>query len=394
MSLPTSIDASPLSRTPPRVERSRLRCPRVRSRHRRPESRPTLRVACRHPSARCRISGRLASGTTPLPGASIIVSLDNSPRAITSSDVDGTYVVQLSPGATYRLAADLAGFSTIERTIDLTAPACDQTIDLQLVLQPRRPAGQTPPTGSERRVDGAAPAGSTRAALSGIERSGRRGRHYARDCSHARVRGRCAAASAGILPRGCPIRRDRDRREQQRHQSRPRAAQRSTRSDHARPVRSGDRSVRARVRAARWRRRSRCQRPWRSPRWRIRARRRTARRRTRTRWTRRRAGRLPTWRPRRAGAESVSGIGQLHVRRVGPQQSALSTAPGGSGHAAAVRTEQFRGDVRRSAHDPRRLCQHQPSHDVPGELLGEPVRQSLRSVRHRADRGDARGRLL
>jgi hypothetical protein len=99
------------------------------------------------PSARCRISGRLTSGTAPLPGASIVVSLDNSPRAITSSDVDGTYVVQLSPGATYRLAADLAGFSTIERTIDLTAPACDQTIDLQLVLQPRRPAGQTPPTG-------------------------------------------------------------------------------------------------------------------------------------------------------------------------------------------------------------------------------------------------------
>ena len=99
------------------------------------------------PSARCRISGRLTSGTAPLPGASIVVSLDNSPRAITSSDVDGTYVVQLSPGATYRLAADLAGFSTIERTIDLTAPACDQTIDLQLVLQPRRPAGQTPSSG-------------------------------------------------------------------------------------------------------------------------------------------------------------------------------------------------------------------------------------------------------
>jgi hypothetical protein len=92
------------------------------------------------PSARCRISGRLASGTTPLPGASIIVSLDNTPRAITSSDVDGTYVVQLSPGATFRLAADLAGFSAIERTIEVTAPPCDQTIDLQLALQPRRAA--------------------------------------------------------------------------------------------------------------------------------------------------------------------------------------------------------------------------------------------------------------
>ena len=99
------------------------------------------------PSARCRISGRLASGTTPLPGASIIVSLDNTPRAITSSDVDGTYVVQLSPGAAYRLAADLSGFSAIERAIEVTAPPCDQIVDLQLALQPRRPAGQTPSSG-------------------------------------------------------------------------------------------------------------------------------------------------------------------------------------------------------------------------------------------------------
>src|SRR6185503_16037566 len=92
------------------------------------------------PSTRCRISGRLKSGTTPLPGASIVFSLDNSPRAITSSDVDGTYVVQLSPGATYRVAADLAGFSATERTIEVTATPCDQTVDLQLALQPRRPA--------------------------------------------------------------------------------------------------------------------------------------------------------------------------------------------------------------------------------------------------------------
>jgi hypothetical protein len=98
------------------------------------------------PGARCRIAGRLTSGTTPLPGASIIVSLDNSPRAITSTDIDGSYVVQLPPGATYRLAADLAGFSPIERAINASAPPCDQTVDLQLSLQPRRAAaGQTAP---------------------------------------------------------------------------------------------------------------------------------------------------------------------------------------------------------------------------------------------------------
>ena len=209
------------------------------------------------PSARCRISGRLTSGTAPLPGASIVVSLDNSPRAITSSDVDGTYVVQLSPGATYRLAADLAGFSAIERAIEVTAPPCDQTVDLQLALQPRRPAGQTPSSGPNAESTARRPPASTRTALPGIERSGRRGHvHYARDRSHASVRGRRAAASAGILRRGGAVRRDRDRRHQQRHQSRPRAAQRSTRRDHARPVRSGDRSVRAWLRTARWRRRS------------------------------------------------------------------------------------------------------------------------------------------
>ena len=102
------------------------------------------------PGARCRITGRVSSGTAPLPGASIVVSLDNSPRAITSTEIDGTYLVQVLPGATYRLAADLVGFSPIERSITVAVPPCDQTVDLQLALQPRRPAGQTPPSSQGR----------------------------------------------------------------------------------------------------------------------------------------------------------------------------------------------------------------------------------------------------
>ena len=98
------------------------------------------------PGVRCRITGHVSSGTTPLPGVSIVLSLDTSPRAITSTEVDGTYLVQLVPGTTYRLAADLVGFSPIERSITVAAPPCDQTVDLQLALQPRRPAGQTPPS--------------------------------------------------------------------------------------------------------------------------------------------------------------------------------------------------------------------------------------------------------
>jgi hypothetical protein len=90
----------------------------------------------------CRISGRVTSGGTALPGASIVVYAGSETRVSTSTDIDGTYALGFAPDSTYRLAIDLTGFAQAERAITVGAPPCDQTMDLQLALRPRVPAAQ------------------------------------------------------------------------------------------------------------------------------------------------------------------------------------------------------------------------------------------------------------
>ena len=89
------------------------------------------------PVARCRVSGRLTSGAVSLPGVSIVAYAGDAAKASTSTDIDGTYSILFAPDASYRVVADLTGFTRVERSITLTAPPCDQTIDVQLALQPR-----------------------------------------------------------------------------------------------------------------------------------------------------------------------------------------------------------------------------------------------------------------
>src|SRR5438876_412992 len=93
------------------------------------------------PPVSCRVTGRVLSGTVPLPGASIVVHVSDALKAATSTDVDGSYAIRFSPNATYRLAAQLTGFIAAERDLTLAAPPCDRTVDFQLALQPRTAVG-------------------------------------------------------------------------------------------------------------------------------------------------------------------------------------------------------------------------------------------------------------
>jgi trimeric autotransporter adhesin len=87
----------------------------------------------------CRVSGRVTSGTTPLPGVSIVALTGENVSAATSTEPDGTYHLGLAPGS-YRLKAGLTGFTNVERDIVLAGEPClAQTSDLQLALQPRTP---------------------------------------------------------------------------------------------------------------------------------------------------------------------------------------------------------------------------------------------------------------
>jgi hypothetical protein len=89
---------------------------------------------------RCRIDGRITSGGTPLPGVSIVVSAANTPitpSATTSTGIDGRYSLLLAAGARYRLSTAFTGFVSVERDLTPAAGSCDQTVDVELTLEPR-----------------------------------------------------------------------------------------------------------------------------------------------------------------------------------------------------------------------------------------------------------------
>lgn len=91
----------------------------------------------------CRVSGRAVSGTTPLPGVSVLIRIGDVVKTATSTDPDGTYHVAL-PAGSYDIAAELTGFTPLTRSITTAGAPCNQTIDFQLALAPRVPATATP----------------------------------------------------------------------------------------------------------------------------------------------------------------------------------------------------------------------------------------------------------
>ena len=103
--------------------------------------------AQRDSSPGCRVSGRAESGAVPLPGVSVAIrSGDTTSTTSTSTDVDGSYAISLSPG-TYTLVATLTGFSAVERTITLPdGGSCDVGVRLPLTIAPRTQGARMQPT--------------------------------------------------------------------------------------------------------------------------------------------------------------------------------------------------------------------------------------------------------
>ena len=64
----------------------------------------------------CRISGKAASTATPLPGVSIVLTAQGSVKAVTSTDIDGTYHVTI-PAGTYTLTAWHETLGTATQTV-------------------------------------------------------------------------------------------------------------------------------------------------------------------------------------------------------------------------------------------------------------------------------------
>ena len=89
-------------------------------------------------TAGCRISGRAAAGGTALPGVSIIVTVADAVKAVTSSALDGSFQLAL-PSGSYKVRAELTGFGPLEQTLELGAAPCDRQLTLELSLLARTP---------------------------------------------------------------------------------------------------------------------------------------------------------------------------------------------------------------------------------------------------------------
>src|SRR5262245_49265413 len=123
--------------------------------------------------ARCRVTGHVTSGSTPLPGVSIVVRVDGAVKTATSTDLDGTYTILFAPDAAYDFSADLPGFAVVDRQVALGAAPCDRTLDLQLTLKSRTQSTEATPdvarNGGGRGRGGASQPAAGRAGTQGFE---------------------------------------------------------------------------------------------------------------------------------------------------------------------------------------------------------------------------------
>src|SRR5262245_11084983 len=74
----------------------------------------------------CVVSGHITSGTTPLPGVSLIALRDEKVVAATATDPAGAYRLRIHPGD-YRVTADLPAFATVEHRVSLGDASSAQT---------------------------------------------------------------------------------------------------------------------------------------------------------------------------------------------------------------------------------------------------------------------------
>ena len=85
----------------------------------------------------CVVTGKVISGTTPLPGVTVSALAGDKLVAAASTAVDGSYKLSVPPGAEYRIAVEMTAFAPGQQTLTFTQAPCDQKADFSLVLASR-----------------------------------------------------------------------------------------------------------------------------------------------------------------------------------------------------------------------------------------------------------------
>jgi hypothetical protein len=89
------------------------------------------------------VTGFVKNGELALPGASITVRAGDRVVARTSTDLDGSYVIALAPGA-YTLRVELSVFAPVERPLTVGDPPCDGEQAVPMALASRTPGAEIP----------------------------------------------------------------------------------------------------------------------------------------------------------------------------------------------------------------------------------------------------------
>ncbi|MEO6223581.1 MAG: hypothetical protein ABIP90_10030, partial [Vicinamibacterales bacterium] len=89
--------------------------------------------------ALCVVTGKVVSGTTPLPGVSVTAMAGERLVAAASTGVDGSYKMTVAPGVEYRVAAEMTAFARGEQKTTSAPAPCDHKLDFALVLASRAP---------------------------------------------------------------------------------------------------------------------------------------------------------------------------------------------------------------------------------------------------------------
>jgi len=99
------------------------------------------------------VHGVVKSGSTPIPGAAVSISVDSSTLKISTwSDVDGTYTAAVPSYGSYTVAVQMIAFANSTQRVVIDADHLSVVANFELTLlsrtheatpQPRRPTGQT-----------------------------------------------------------------------------------------------------------------------------------------------------------------------------------------------------------------------------------------------------------
>ena len=109
------------------------------------ETQPTEEAAAPAPSQSFHIRGIVKSGNTPLPGVTVTAANSlTGKKAITSTEVDGSYALELTGRGRYVVRVEMTAFAPATQEVVLNASSPEQQANFSLVLISRAPKPEQP----------------------------------------------------------------------------------------------------------------------------------------------------------------------------------------------------------------------------------------------------------